>query len=473
MRSLRRALAVRFSCTMFVALTAIALWKYVGVQRVLREQLDFSLRRAAELGLDVVAAVGSPPAHAGPLDRDQFVRELNRLLVTRDTSGRILAANTELARGLPLDSVSFVRARHGETTFATAPWLGGRVRTMYLRVPQQPPGDAAVLQVAASLDPLEAATRTVLYRMLGTVLLGSLATLVGAGWLARSSVAPVAEIAGQAKTITGSAAGERITAHADVKEFSSLIEVLNEMLARLDRAHHWHRRIIRDLGHDLRTPIAALRAGLEVGLSTERKPDEYRRVLVSALEEVDRLTLISDALLLLGRLESGELVPCFAVTDAEGIASDSLARAQERIGAHYCTLTRPRDAVLLQADARLLGLVLDQVLDNAIRYTPPGTTIEISVTTQGDHAELVVEDDGPGVPDETLPHLFERFYRVDAARGRDGGPGLGLTAAAAIVQLHHGRIQAERGSAGGLRVRMRLPSRQPVSLRSPARLPEP
>jgi two-component system OmpR family sensor kinase len=471
MKSLRRTLAVRFCCTMFVALTAIALWAYLGVRRVLRDELDYTLRSAAGAETDMVAAFGSPPVHPGSPDKDRFIREANRLVVTRDSGGRIIAANTELARTLPLDQASLERAQHGETSFATGPWLGGRVRAIYIPAPQTRSSDAAVLQVAASLDPLEAASRTVLYRMLGTVLLGSLATLVGAGWLAGSSVAPVAEIAKQAKAVTGGAAVERITAHADITEFGSLIEVLNEMLARLERAHHWHRRIIRDLGHDLRTPITALRAAVEVALWTERTPDEYRRVLASALEEVDRLTLISDALVLLGRLESGEVVPDFAAIDAGAVASDSLARAQERMGAHRFTLTRARDAVPLQADVRLLGLVFDQLLDNAMRYTPPGTTIKIAVALRGDHAELIVEDDGPGVPAETLPHLFDRFFRADIARGRDGGPGLGLTAAAAIVALHHGTIRAERGSAGGLRIRILLPVHRPTPLPSPAAEP--
>ncbi|MGE5230296.1 MAG: ATP-binding protein [Deltaproteobacteria bacterium] len=471
MRSLPRALAVRVSGVMFLALTAIAGWKYVSVQSILREQLDLSLRRAAEVGLAVVAADGSPPAHAGSVGRDDFVRERDRLMVTRDPGGRILAVNTELARGLPLDSAGFARAVRGESAFATTRWLDGSVRMRYEPVRSRTPGSAAVLQVAASLDPVEAAARGVLYRMLGVVLLGTLATFLGVCWLGRSSLAPVAEIARQAKTITGRAAGERITAHADVSEFSGLIEVLNEMLDRLDRAHDWHRRILRDLGHDLRTPIAALRAGTELGLSAERSPDEYRRVLTGALEEVDRLTLISDALVLLGRLESGALVPRFAATDAHAIVSDSLARAQERTGAHRCTLTRSADGVLVQADARLLGLALDQVLDNAIRHTPPGTTIDMSVRASGEQAELVVEDDGPGVPDETLPHLFDLFYRVDAARGRAAGPGLGLTAAAAVVALHHGKVRAERARAGGLRVRITLPLHQPAPVPSPA--PEP
>lgn len=275
----------------------------------------------------------------------------------------------------------------------------------------------------------------------------------------RSAVAPVKQIAAQATVVTGGATGERITAHADIAEFAGLITVLNDMLARLERANAWHRRIIRDLGHDLRTPITAMRAGVEVALWTERNCEEYCRVLADTLEEIDRLTLISDALVLLGRIESGELTANLAALDIQAVATEAVARARQRGGAHHFSLTYRGEAAPTPADARLLAVALDQLLDNAVRHTPPGTRIAVSVATKHHHTELVVEDDGPGVPDDMLPHLFEPFYRADTARGRDGGPGLGLTAAATIVTLHHGTIGAGRGEAGGLRVRIRLPRR--------------
>jgi two-component system OmpR family sensor kinase len=456
---LRRTLTLRFSGTMFVALSAIALWAYLGVRHTLHEQLDRSLRSAVRLLADEMVAFGAPSRHKSPSDPEQFARELNRLIVVRDSTGGIVAANTALARRLPLDTVSLTRARRGDTTFVTSPWLDGHARAVYMPGPPTLADQGLVLQVGASLQPLHDATRTVLYRMIGTVLLGTLATLIGASWLARSAVAPVNEIASHAAAVTGSAAGERITVHADVTEFTHLISVLNGMLARLERANHRHRRVIRDLGHDLRTPITAMRAGVEVALRIERTPDEYRRVLASALEDIDRLILISDALVLLGRLESGELTPNTAPIDAWLVAGQAVGRAQQRAGARRFMLAESESEVLVCADPRLLSTVLDQLLDNAMRYTPPGATVEVSAAVIREEVELVVEDDGPGVPEDLRPHLFERFYRTDAARGGNGGPGLGLTLAAAIVELHQGTILAEQGRSGGLRIRIRLPRR--------------
>jgi two-component system OmpR family sensor kinase len=340
------------------------------------------------------------------------------------------------------------------------------MRAIYAAAPPGAPPDAVVIQVAASLLPLERDLRGILLFVAGTVGLASLATLIGAGWLTRSALAPVGEIAAQAQEISGGQHGQRITVHAHVLEFQHLIEVLNEMVGRLERAYDWHRRIVRDLGHDLRTPITALRAGVEVALWNDRRPDEYRRVLGSAMEEIERLTLISDALVLLGRLESGDLALERAPVDLAAIAADAVARVQQRIGAHVFRFTRPTEPASVLGDARLLGLAFDQLIDNARRHTPAGTVVELSVASRDGRAVATIEDNGPGVPDELLPHLFERFFRTAEARGRESGPGLGLTLVAAILQMHQGVARAERSAKGGLRVQFELPSRaepSPVS----------
>jgi signal transduction histidine kinase len=242
-----------------------------------------------------------------------------------------------------------------------------------------------------------------------------------------------------------------------VREFHGLTEVLNAMVARLEQACQWHRRIIRDLGHDLRTPVTAMRAGVEVALWSERSPDDYRRILASTLEEIDRLSLICDALVLLGRFQAGEVRLDLRIVDARTLAREAVAGAQEGVGAHPVSLTQPAEPVLIRADVRLMRMVLDQLLDNARRYTPPGSGVEVTVGAEGSEAILMVEDNGPGVAEEVLPHLFEPFYRSDTARAREGGPGLGLTATTSIVTLHGGTVVAQRGSGGGLRVTVTLP----------------
>ena len=454
--SLQRTLAVRFSLTMFVALLGLALWGYLGVRSTLMKQLDRSLENSARLQVDNLAAHGSLAAHKS-LGLSHFIADVNRFVAIRDSAGRILTSNTALAHDLPLETIALQKSRGGRRSLITQQWHGHGFRSIYLPVPGRGQTQATVLQVGASLIPLEASLNTVLLQMVGTALLVTLATAIGAGWLAGSVVAPVHQITAQARAITGEVASQRITAHADVIELRGLTEVLNAMLARLERTSQWHRRIIRDLGHDLRTPITAMRAGVEVALWSERSPDGYRRVLASTLEEIDRLGLISDALVLLGRLESGDVTLNRSDLDVRTLAREAVTRAQEGVGAHTINLVQPSEPVLTWADARLMTMVVEQLLDNARRYTPPGSRIDITVAARGTDAVLTVEDNGPGVADEVLPHLFERFYRSDTARAREGGPGLGLTATASIIALHGGHVVAERGSVGGLRVTVTLP----------------
>lgn len=455
MVSLRRTLAVRHGLTMAVALLGIAGWAYLGVRDTLAAQLDQSLRTTFELQRLSFAATGRINTTPASLSSEQFVRRINRLVIVRDSAGRVLQANHPLAGGLPLDTVAFRRARSGAEVARSTEWAGGAARS--LAGPLTGTGPAAVLEVAASEGSLDAAGRTVLSRMLLTVALGSLATLVGAYWLASSALAPVEQIAAQAAAIHGTRGGQRITTHAGVAELAGLVQVLNGMLARLERASEWHRRIIRDLGHDLRTPVATMRAAIEVTLRGRREPEEYRRALAGTLEEVDRLALIGEALSLLGALESGTLRPALASADLWPLAEAAAARARGRASGHAVDVTGAPAPLEAAVDPRLLGMALDQLLDNALRHTPPGTRVEVALGAAGDRLRVTVEDEGPGVAPEMLPHLFDRFYRADAARGRNGGPGLGLSTVAIIADLHRGQVAAAAGRRGGLRVTLELP----------------
>ena len=442
---------------MLIALVLVGTWAYLGVRRTVCRQLDGTLRATSLVVSDALDNDPLLAQHRGHPDRRDFVSEFNRLVVLRNSQGTIVQANSPLARTLALDTAEFRAAQHGERPLVTTRWEGEPVRAIYVPAPGTLPAEAAVVEIAMSLVPLQRDLRTILLLMAATVGLASLATFIGSGWLARSALRPVDEIAHQAAAISGGLPDERITVHVGVVEFKRLIDVLNDMVARLERASAWHRRIVRDLGHDLRTPITALRAGVEVALWGERRPDEYRRTLGSAMEEVERLTLISDALVLLGRLESGELQVNRTMVDLVAISRSAVDRVQQRIGAHVFRFQHPGATVPVLGDERLLGLAVDQLLDNAKRHTPAGTVVEVSLRVTGTRVELAIEDDGPGAPDELLPHLFERFFRTDPARGRESGPGLGLTLVAEIVDRHGGRAHAERAGSGGLRVKLELP----------------
>jgi signal transduction histidine kinase len=331
MYSLRRTVAVRFSLTIFVALLLIALWAYVGARQVLEEALDNNLAAAAQLEAAVLASRLPIALQPDPSQLDQFVRSVNRFVAVRDSTTYIVETNTPLASNLPSHPEAFALALAGDTAWVTERWGDTRLRSFYGPVPQGSRVRNAVVQVAASLDPLNATSRRVLFLMLGTVLLGTVATAIGATWLAGTAVAPVLEITGQARSIQPGR-GQRITAHADVQEYAGLVAVVNDVLLRLERAFEAQRRMIADAGHDLRTPLTVMRGELEVALRGDRRPEEYRAVLTSILEEVDHLTAISESLTLLARLEAGELSLQRAEADVTVILERAVRRASARAG---------------------------------------------------------------------------------------------------------------------------------------------
>ena len=329
--SLRRVLAVRFSLTMLVALTFIALWALLAFQRVLRQQMDTALAGVTERTSAIIASGQRLTFVDQPRDFDAFTERVNRFVVFRDAAGAIVQFNTSLAAGLPLDSGALAGARRGEATFATQRWRGGWIRSAYLAAPQARGSDTFVVQVAASLRPVDAANRHLAFVMFGTVLLGTLATAFGASWLARSAVQPVIEVAQQAKTLPPGIEGRRITAHANVVEYQSLIEVLNDLLTRSEGALTSQRRFIGDMGHELRTPLTALQGQIEVALRSERSPRDYQLVLEGALEEIQHLTRMADSLMLITQAESRAVVPQPSPTDLSAVTRQVLDSQRRRM----------------------------------------------------------------------------------------------------------------------------------------------
>jgi len=314
------------------------------------------------------------------------------------------------------------------------------------------------------LDP-SLTRRAMVVAFLGVGLLGTGATFVGAWWLAGSAVRPVYEITEQATRIAPGRLGQRIAAHARTDEYRGLVAVLNRMLERLDVAFRNQRRLTADVSHELRSPLTALRGEIEVALRAERSARDYQRVLRSALEEIDRLTTMSDALLLITRADAGLLQVRRAPTDLSAIVEGMLDALQPLIDERGLSVERSlaADAGHALVDPDLVARLIQQLLDNAVKFTPAGGHIRVATALwegDGGGVRLVVEDSGPGIAPEDLPHLFEPFYRADEARSRGTGIGLGLATAAAIVRLHGGTIQASKppGDGTGARFAVDFPT---------------
>ena len=466
MQSLRRTLAVRFSATMFVALMLIGVAAFTGFRHILGRIIDRSLVSASQLESDDLAVGLALTKHTEASDPVAFTEGINRFVVVRNAAGAIVSTNTALADDLPLTDEAFMLALGGEAGWASERWAHGSLRSLYRPVPAGSQAGFAVIQVSASLSPLAAATRRMFWFTLATVGLATLATGIGAGWLARSSMAPVAEITAQAAAITPGTSTKRITAHADAVEFRGLVDVLNGMLDRLGRALSTQRRIIADVAHELSTPVTAMRGELEVALRSERSADSYRATIQSCLEETEHIGSINEALLLLARLEARHIRPEWIEVDMRelvGTAVASVRIADPDRSYHFEGEGDVEENAEALVDVGLTKLVVNRLFDNIIKHTPAGTHVRAAVLPNDNQVVVTVEDDGPGLPDDAMQHLFDRFYQVDPSRTRVAGAGLGLSIAAAVADVHDGSASATRSELGGLMISLCFPRRQSLA----------
>ena len=308
--------------------------------------------------------------------------------------------------------------------------------------------------------------------LLGVVLLLTGATFVGAWWLAGSAVRPVAEITDQATRVEAGTLSQRIVAHAETDEYRGLVAVLNRMLERLDEAFQNQRRLTANVSHELRSPLTALRGEIEVALRAERTPRDYQRVLHSALEEIDRLTEMSENMLLITRIDAGLVEAQREPTAVNEIVDRSLAWLHARIEERGLRVDRrlAANGAPASLDRELIEHVVRHLLENAVKFTPAEGMVRVATAPldcRNGGVRLSVEDSGPGIPPENLPRIFEPFYRADEARSRGTGTGLGLAMVAAIVRLHGGAIRVTNVAAGGARFEVDLPAPSPAPRGSP------
>ncbi len=460
-RSLRRALAVRFAATMAVGLLGFSAASWWGTSVVLRKQLDESIAAGGFLATERLvhpdpAGTLEPPVAA---DASRYAREVNRYVALRHADGSVAGALPDNAATLPLDTAALREARSGEPTWVTQRWAGARIRVVYLPLLEGGVRSERVVQAAARFAPLHQTRRDLLLALVAVVVVGTAATFVGAWSLGASAVRPVSEIIAQVTRIEHGAPSPRIVAHAQTEEYRGLVAVLNGMLDRLDRAFRAQRRLTADVSHELRTPLTALRGEIEVALRAERGPREYQAVLHSALEEIERLTIMSEELLLITRAESGQVQPDPRPTDLDALVTEGLAHVRARCEEKGLTVQTALGVAgrLVPLDPPLTRRVVAHLLDNAVRFTPAAGTLRVATSVHDRRAHVTVEDSGPGLSPTDLPHLFEPFYRADAARTRNVGSGLGLAVARAVIELHGGRIRAANAPGGGAQFHIELP----------------
>ena len=298
------------------------------------------------------------------------------------------------------------------------------------------------------------------YTLLGGLPVTLLLSLLGGFFLAGRILNPLQWITRRARTISADNLSERLEISNPDDELGKLSALLNEGFARLDDSFSRLKRFTQDAAHELRTPLAVMRGVGEVGLQENRQTSEYREVIGSMLEEVERMGKIVDGLLTLARGDSGR----FAHTRKP----ENLAELIDEVVECLRVLAEDKQQQLIfQCEASpvanvnrdALNLALMNLLANAIRYTQPCGVIQITLRASEESSIIEIKDNGPGIAHEHHPHIFERFYRVDASRSHQtGGSGLGLAIARWAVETNDGNIELQSTQGEGCLFRIVLPA---------------
>ncbi len=267
----------------------------------------------------------------------------------------------------------------------------------------------------------------------------------GGGWfLANRALSPIDRMTQTAREIEAGRLHARLELSDTNDELDRLAETLNEMLGRLEAAFTEMRQFTADASHELQTPLTILRGEIEIALRSKRSEEEYVGVMKSALEEIERISLLVEGLLLLARSDAGVLRLDLKPLDLMIVTEDVLDRLGPLAAAKPVSLTLGHvEPLPVSADPIHLRRLLLNLIDNAIKYTPAGGSVKVSMARADGWAKLSVRDTGIGIAPEDRDRVFQRFFRSAEARSAQGGSGLGLSIVRSIVEAHQGRIELE------------------------------
>jgi len=452
---IRLRLALVFAALAALAFSIGAYLFAAGLSSKLSGLLDSELTvQLGQVGRNISSPTGAPelPGPSGPTAGPAPGEYLYQVL---DRAGHVQGSSWD-AGTRPVLGPSEFRQAQKRQAFFTKQVEGERTRLTAAPDPGHP-GWVAV--AGASLESID---RTMSDVILALVVGGVVAVAVagfGAYWLARMALRPVERMRREVADLSERDQEATIDVPATRDEIAALAKTMNEILLRLQRALARQRAFVADASHELRTPFAVLQAELELASKPGRSHDELTEAIHSAADETARLSRLANDLLLLTRSDEEQLALQRADTNVASLFDRSVERVgsrAEEIGVRYRVKVVPELRAYVDPDR--MRQVIDNLIDNALRFAPPGTEIVLSARPEGTNLVIEVADSGPGFPDDFLPHAFERFRRSDLDRARSaGGAGLGLAIVHAVVVAHGGRAMARNRPEGGAAVTLDMP----------------
>jgi heavy metal sensor kinase len=447
---IRTRLTLWYSAILLGILVVIGSLSYSVLRWSLMQDLDSSLMTVAQVVHDTRSD------DADDSDLETILRNLlgpesyERFVQLLDPDGRPRPrAPAPRASTLPFSVQAQANARRGIKTFETITQDREQVRILTMPIVERT-RVVRIVQVGSSLSRAQGVLRRYLETLVVLIPLGVGLAAAGGAVIARKALRPVDEMTAAARRITAEDLHQRIGRQGTQDELDRLAETLNGMLARLDEAFRQMRRFAADAAHELRTPLTALKGGIEVALRASRTPEEYQHVLISSLEDVDRLIRVAEDLLLLSRAAVPPEMPRPRI-ELEPLVLEALelgTRLAQGTGVHV--KLGPVAPAAVRGDSSALVRAMRNLVENAVKYTPAGGTVELTLRTADGQVVFAVQDTGIGIAPADAERIFEPFVRLDAARAREtGGTGLGLAIARSIVLAHGGTLTLEREPGPG------------------------
>jgi heavy metal sensor kinase len=457
-----------FAVLFFIA----GIFLYTHMQSSLVDSLDTELHlRAQQIADDIVEDHGSlklrdatselpgiDPHDSYQLNKPADVN-FGSLVRVLDAHGHVFqVTSTFYALKVPAESIS--QPMHSMPWQGTVSTSNGQMVRLYSRAMTDENSIIAIVQVGVSLTQLHTTLQNIALELLIIAPFVLLFSAVGSYWLSSRAFKPIDRLTRTAQRIKDGDLKQRVPVPYSHDEVQRLALTLNEMIDSLDRALTRQRRFVSDASHELRTPVAAIRSMIDVALFEPMEQEKYTAVLRTVNAEAERLGHLVSDLLALARADEGqarlekEEVRLDVLIDAVAANAESLAN-EKNITLH---VQADKPVTALGDEARLIQMTMN-LLDNAITYTPAGGSVTLSTCVESGKARLCVQDTGVGIAAEHLPHVFERFYRVDPAHARTerNNSGLGLSIAEWVVRAHNGSITVDSQPGNGSTFTVLLP----------------
>lgn len=441
-KTFRLRLTVIYTLVVAGILSAFATAIYFQYKHGLSETIDNYLIKEAREEILVEANPNLPPKNRQVIKR--FGDEYFEII---DNKGQVLitSLNAETQRW-PLDSGPMQKAFKGLPQFITINFRGVNYRILYF-----PINGEKILRIVLSLGEIEGSIRSLRNLFLLSLPFVVSISFAVSWFLSGKALAPIVKIKSLASHVREGRLGKRIEMETEGKEIQDLVVIFNEMLDGIQHSVEAQKRFTSAVSHEVRSPLTSLRGNIEVALRKKRTPEEYEDLLNTNLSDIIRLSRITDNLLFFTKADNNILELRKQWFEVSHLLQNIVERLKYRASAAGIRILESyQDGIEMRGDLDFLEQAFSNIVENAINYTPSGGKISVTSKKEDDKIIISISDTGIGIPEDEIPHLFERFYRVNKERSRkSGGTGLGLSITDWVLSAHDGKIEVRSTLGAG------------------------